>query len=131
MGTGRRAIVAVAALALPLARVAPASAAPKDEGAVDVSAVDCSRAHSDKTSATGKVKTAGDPLIYRVGPDRRCNGINQVPNGTVIRYHCWTTGQRVGNWSTWTWGEVGTSKRYGWFSDAYLDDHGAPAGAKC
>jgi hypothetical protein len=126
MGKARWSVAAVAAIVAPLALIAPASGAPGD-----VSALDCSHSHSDKTSATGKVKTAGDPLIYRAGPHKSCAALGQVRNGTVIRYHCWTTGQQVGNWSTWTWGQVGTTNHYGWFSDAYLDDHGAPAGAKC
>jgi uncharacterized protein YraI len=123
MTAGRWAISVVGALVTPLALIAPASAAPGDVGTMS-----CTHAHSDQTTATGRTTTE---LKFRAGPHQTCAQRGVAADGALIRYHCWTVGQMIDGVDTWTWGQVSGTNYYGWFSDRYLNDGGAPASAKC
>lgn len=121
--TAGRWVIALAAVAGSLALVAPASAAPGD-----VAAMSCSHPHSDKTSATGRTTTE---LRFRAGPHKNCAQRGEAAQGALIRYHCWTVGELIDGVDTWTWGQVSGTNYYGWFSDRYLNNGGAPASAQC
>ncbi|OXM57617.1 hypothetical protein CFP71_07320 [Amycolatopsis thailandensis] len=84
--------------------------------------MDCSHPHSNKDSASGRTTTV---LRYRTGPQNNCTALGQAARGTLIYYHCWTSGESVGGVSTWTWGRVAGTQHEGWFSDKYLDDGGS------
>lgn len=99
-----------------------ATAAPAGTHAGPVQTMDCSHAHSNKDSGSGRTTTV---LRYRTGPHTSCEPLGQAGNNTLIYYHCWTSGESVGGVSTWTWGRVAGTQREGWFSDKYLSNGGS------
>lgn len=99
-----------------------AVAAPVGTSNEPVPTTDCRHSHSNKDSGEGR--TTAD-LRYRTGPHTSCNALGLAVKGTLIYYHCWTSGTMVGGKRTWTWGRVAGTQKEGWFSDAFLSDGGS------
>ncbi|UUV35677.1 hypothetical protein NQK81_20285 [Amycolatopsis roodepoortensis] len=95
-----------------------ADAAPADP----VQTLSCSHGHSNKDSGEGRTK---ERMRYRSGPHTNCSSYGWVAGGTLIYYHCYTTGTEVNGNPFWTWGRIAGTQKQGWFSDHYLSDGGA------
>lgn len=87
----------------------------------------CNHGHRNADSVTGSF--TGNGVNIRTGPHSppglSCTSLGQGQRGDGADFHCWTFGDAVGDFTTWSWVRNTRTGVQGWVSDAFLSNGGS------
>ncbi|MET8234318.1 hypothetical protein ABZS77_26960 [Micromonospora sp. NPDC005298] len=66
-------------------------------------------------------------VALRSGPHTSCNLYLRIPNGHQMEMYCYTRGDTINGWNSWSYVRYnsGSGDNFGWVADAYLTNSGA------
>lgn len=82
--------------------------------------LDCSHSHSNVDPRSGQFFD-GSGVYIRTGPHTWCAALGQGQLSHTVDYHCYTVGETVNGWSTWTYLRDVSTGVSGWVNDSLLD----------